>query len=186
MAGRMSFCSMQRFLAATALVLGAMGNPAFAQPADAAASSAVTALSVEGMTVTAQLPCEAPVKGPTSSQGSQSRVCIMGDGMFVLALAVGADDGSTGPMSPDFDAAFDELEGSRDTLSAEKNSVNGRRTMTGSRGPDPAFGLIHAIELRDDAVAYAVTLTRPGLKEALPAAEKARMQAFVDSLEVTP
>ncbi|MEM1197370.1 MAG: hypothetical protein AAGH57_14800 [Pseudomonadota bacterium] len=178
-------------LALTLAFTAGFVSPALsAQDADAASetSAALTPLSLDvaDFKVNAQFPCAQPDRAPAGDNGSEAHMCVVGDAMFVLAVAVVGDEATTGPMQPNFDTAFNEVEESSDTVSLERIEIGGRRTMIGERGPDPKFGTIRAVELNEDIVVYAVTLSRPGLKEALSDADKARMRSFTEALEIAP
>ncbi len=143
-----------------------------------------TDFAVDGATASIAMPCAEPAAGPSGGDGFQSSVCIVGDRMFVFAIA--ADGSGGGPMISDFDAAYVEIETSPDTVSIEQAEVGGRRTMQATRGPDPDFGFMQAIELREDAVVYTIAMSRPGMTEPLSQEDKAAMRMFVESLEITP
>lgn len=144
--------------------------------------SLVVELAVGDNTASVTMPCTQTQSGPPGGESFESRVCFDGDQLFVFAIAQG-DDGVK-PMFPNFDAAYEEVKTSHDTLSVEVEEVNGRRTMRAVRGPDPAYGGMQAIEMRDDAVVYAISMSRPGRQDPMSDAQKLRMDAFVNSLEI--
>lgn len=139
---------------------------------------------VGGVTVSAQLPCEEPQPGPPGPEGLQTSACFVGDQMFILASSEGAATNAAGPMPSDFDAAYAEIETSHDTSSIEEVEIDGRRTMRALRGPEPAYGVMQAVQVAPDALVYVITMSRPNGSEPLPEAEKKLMHDFVDSLEV--
>ncbi len=154
--------------------------------AEQAASSEVSQVdfAIDDATASIAMPCAEPAPGPSGGEGFQSSICIVGDRMFVFAIA--ADGSGGGPMTSDFDAAYTEIETSPDTVSIEQAETDGRRIMQATRGPDPDFGLMQGVEIRDDAVVYVIAMSRPGLGEPLSDEDKAAMRMFVESLEVTP
>lgn len=130
------------------------------------------------------MPCEDPQPGPPGPEGLQTSACFVGNQMFILASSEGVATNEAGPMPSDFDAAYAEIETSHDTSSIEEVEIDGRRTMRATRGPDPAFGLMQAVQVAPDALAYVITMSRPNGSDPLPETDKQEMRDFVESLEV--
>ncbi|MEP3420801.1 MAG: hypothetical protein ABJN35_03645 [Erythrobacter sp.] len=148
------------------------------------ADVSVVEFTVADSTVSVTIPCAVTMPGPPGGDDFQSTVCIDGDQMFVFAGSEGVATGNVGPMVSDFDAAYEEIETSPDTASLVSAEVDGRRTLRAARGPDPAYGVMQAVELADDAVVYVIAMSRPGAEEPLDESAKQRMSDFVNSLEI--
>jgi len=142
--------------------------------------------TLAGQNVVAYMPCAEPIADPAPSEGMKASICIMGDVMVMFVASQGPAQANDDTFGSDFDAVYEEIETSRDTASIEEFSADGRRAMRATRGPDPDFGLMQAIQIAPDAVVYTVGLARPGMAEALPEADKQVIRDFVNSLEITP
>ena len=142
-------------------------------------------LTAAGVTLSAQMPCDQPSNGPEEPGAPESRVCIVGDQMFIFAVSSNVTSNHPSSMPSDFDAAYAEIEGSNDTVMIEESEADGRRVMSAERGPDPKFGLMRAIEFAPDSLAYAITMSRPSRAEPLSDEYKQAMRDFVASLEVS-
>mgnify|MGYP001813672404 FL=1 len=149
----------------------------------AAAPMTLVEFVVGDRTVAAQLPCSEVNNLPADGDDFQSSICIDGDQMYVFAVAQGDGANAAEPMVPNFDAAYREIEEAHDTVNIDVEEIDGRRTMRAERGPDPAFGVLQAVELREDAVVYVISMSRPGRGEPLDDAAKQVMRDFVNSLE---
>lgn len=137
------------------------------------------------LVISAQMPCAEPSPGPIATEGVQTNVCFDGETVFVFALSQGASARSEGPLSSDFDVAFEEVSSSPDTSSVSESEIDGRRVMEATRGPDPLFGTLRAVQVAPNAVAFAVTIANPNREEPISDAQRAVMYAFSNSLEVT-
>jgi len=182
--------SLRPIATALAVVLSVqtVGASAMDADADGAADQTAAALTlvefaVGDETVAAMLPCTDTTSLPTSSEDFQSSICVVGDQMYVFAVSQGDGSNALDPMVPDFDAAYAEVDEAHDTVSIDVEDIAGRRTLRAERGPDPAFGVLQAVEMREDAVVYAISMSRPGLEEPLDDASKQIMRDFVNSLE---
>lgn len=189
----MAFSTFRPIAAALALGLAAQASATVAQDADVAdagtddvSAAAVSQVdfAIGDVTASASMPCAEPGPLATGRDGVQGRICIVGDSMFMFVSAEGEEASTGGPMVSDFDAAYAEVVSSSDTAAITEEEIDGRRTMQATRGPDPDFGAMVAVELRDDAVVYAVAIARPNRVETLSDEEKQVMRDFVDSLEI--
>ncbi len=178
--------TVRSFCAAFALSLAVSSGAVMAMDAhdDGETAGSVVELTVAGALVSATLPCAVTMPGPPSGDDFQSTVCIDGDQLFVFAGSEGELKADAAPMVSDFDAAYEDIETSRDTTSLVSEEVDGRRTLRAVRGPDPAYGVMQAVELADDAVVYVIAMSRPGADEPLDESAKQRMSDFVNSLEI--
>ncbi len=167
------------FAAAPALALDAHAEEAPAEPA-----GAVAEFSVGDTVLRAQMPCAEPTDGPPGPDGLQTALCIMGDRMFIFAASQSVPV-NPGPMTSDFDAAYEEVRSSRDTDSIEEIEVDGRRTMRATRGEGAGFGTMQAVQFAPDGLAYVIAMSRPNADQALSEMEKQEMRDFVASLEVS-
>ncbi|WP_299192769.1 hypothetical protein [uncultured Erythrobacter sp.] len=153
---------------------------------EAGESDQVTVIEFEagGFITRVQMPCEDPQVVSDDGSGAQTGLCLTEDRMFIFVTSLGVPADSGNPMSSDFDATYEQIENSSDTVSLDQRVVDGRRIMEAARGPDPVFGLMRAIEFAPEGVAYAVTMTDGDASNPLSEEEKQVMRDFVASLEV--
>ena len=173
----------QPFTAAIAASLAFTSCAALASGAQAEQVTAA-ALEAQGVIVTAAMPCDEPSPGPQQEGGPQGLVCIVGDQMFIFSVSTNVADDHASSMPSDFDAAYREIESSRDTTMIDEGLDGERRSMAAERGPDPRFGLMRAIEVAPGSMAYAVSMSRPSRTDPLTDEYKQVMRDFVASLEI--
>lgn len=150
---------------------------------EAAVSTTLTELTAGGVTASVAMPCAEPDAGPAGPEGMESLVCV-GEGgvLFIFVTVENIEAGSDGPFSSNFDAAREEIANSPDTVSADVSETDGRRTIFATRGPEPKVAFAHVIELADDTLAYAISMSI--VDTAQPEEMKADMRKFAESLEV--
>jgi hypothetical protein len=176
-------------ISAPAFALDAHSEEAVAEPADAVIDAAIGAaaeFTVGDTLLKAQMPCAEPTDGPPGPDGLQTTICIMGERMFIFAASAGVSPDAPGPMAADCDAAFEEVQSSRDTDFIEEVEVDGHRVMRATRNPASGYGTMQAVQFAPDALVYLIAMSRPNAEQALTETEKQEMRDFVASLEINP
>lgn len=175
------------FLTALGLSASAMlmaSGQAFAQAEPIEEVSAETSLDIAGTSISAQLPCDAPLDRAISSNNGRMLICEIDGLFFVIGVAEGDALVGKKPMGSDFDLLKEDVGDSPHTVGLTELLIEDRRVLRAGQGPDPRFGALNAIEVVPGAMAYAIAVTRPGSKSAVSPENKAKAERFVASLKV--
>lgn len=156
------------------------------EPVFETATGTFAELKVQDVTVRALLPCVEPRVSPPRDGVLQNHTCLVGNQIYVLAGSQGERTPAQGPLRSDFETAYAEIESSEDTITIERGEMGAYRTLYATRGPDPAYGLVRAVEVAPETMVYAVAMSKPGTAQLLSHTDKQDMRDFVRSLEITP
>lgn len=178
--------SARKALLSCAGVCALASTPAFAQDTEAAKST-VFSVEVSGSaevgptTVSIEMPCASPEPGPPT-EGVESAICPSGNKLFAMLTATNENDEPVGPFETDFDALVADLEADSDTVSLEITTFAGRRALYADQ--QGVFGFLRAVELNEDTIVYAFSLTDSPNGEGPSEADESEMRAFLETLEI--